>query len=69
MLLTNFLKKKPGPVLVKDVVGDVLHKIERMERQGPGLTGITTGFNDLDRMLSGLHPGELLACLSRPAMG
>jgi replicative DNA helicase len=34
-----------------------------------GISGLTTGIDDLDRQLSGLHPGELLILAARPGVG
>ncbi|MBN1878645.1 replicative DNA helicase [bacterium] len=34
-----------------------------------GVSGLKTGFDDFDRMTSGLHPGELIVIAGRPAMG
>ncbi len=34
-----------------------------------GLSGVATGFNDLDKLLGGLHPSDLLVLAGRPAMG
>ncbi|MBI5545418.1 MAG: replicative DNA helicase [Deltaproteobacteria bacterium] len=36
---------------------------------GQGVTGLSTGFADLDQMLTGLHPGELLILAARPGCG
>src|SRR6185312_4861930 len=33
------------------------------------LTGIGTGFTDLDKLTSGLHPGEMIVIAARPSMG
>jgi len=43
---------------------------ERHDRSEPiGITGISTGFKDIDSLISGLHPGELLILAGRPSMG
>ncbi|MFH0754806.1 MAG: DnaB-like helicase C-terminal domain-containing protein [Candidatus Omnitrophota bacterium] len=63
-------KERSSPVLVKDEVGDVLKDIELRSKPGSGyLRGLATGFTDLDRVLMGLQPGQLIACLARPSMG
>jgi len=50
------------------VVGAV-EAIEKLyERQG-AITGIATGFADLDRLTSGLHSGEMFVIAGRPSMG
>ena len=52
-------------------LADILqHEIDRLEaQQGKGITGIPTGYSDLDRMLSGLQPGEMVIIAARPSMG
>ncbi|MEM1071727.1 MAG: replicative DNA helicase [Planctomycetota bacterium] len=45
-------------------------EIERLEAiEGQGLSGIPTGYNDLDTMLTGLHEGEMVIVAARPSMG
>jgi len=46
-----------------------LERIEELGTQGGDITGLPTGFRDLDRMLAGLHPANLVVIAGRPAMG
>ena len=54
-------------------VGEALEvayqKIEELAKLKGELAGVPTGFIDLDSMLTGLHPGELIIVGARPAMG
>jgi len=52
-------------------LAELLHQeLERIEaNEGRGITGIATGFADLDETLSGLQPGEMLVLAARPSMG
>ncbi|MES2491089.1 MAG: replicative DNA helicase [Pseudomonadota bacterium] len=43
--------------------------IERMRLNPGGHAGLPTGFDDLDKMTTGLHPGDLIIVAGRPAMG
>ena len=43
--------------------------IEELAKQHGEIAGVPTGFIDLDAMLTGLHPGELIIIGARPAMG
>ncbi len=43
--------------------------IENIMNRGGELTGIPTGFRDLDKMTGGLQPGELVIVAARPSMG
>jgi len=47
----------------------VLEQIELMEQHGSDLTGLATGFVDLDKKLAGLQPANLVVIAGRPAMG
>ncbi len=58
-----------GPRTIKSVVAVTLNQIEERFRNEGMLTGISTGFSDLDRMTSGLQPGELVIIAGRPSMG
>jgi len=45
-------------------------ELDRMEAaEGKGITGVHTGFTDLDDLLSGLQPGEMVVIAARPSMG
>ncbi|HUG08724.1 MAG TPA: replicative DNA helicase [Acidimicrobiia bacterium] len=48
---------------------DVLEHIELLEQQGSDITGLATGFVDLDKKLAGLQPSNLVVIAGRPAMG
>ena len=54
---------------VKDALVETYEMIETAYRNQGGLTGIATGFTDLDQMLSGLHADELILVAARPSMG
>lgn len=54
---------------IKKVVMRVLNQIEQAAKNGGRITGIPTGFTQLDYKLSGLHPSELILVAARPAMG
>ncbi len=53
-----------GPLLQ-----DTLEKIEELGTRGGDITGVATGFKDLDRKLAGLHPANLIVVAARPSMG
>ncbi|MCE7973588.1 MAG: replicative DNA helicase [Leptolyngbya sp. PLA1] len=46
-----------------------MKRIEAMDFEGGGLTGVSTGFSDLDELLRGLQPGEMVILAARPSMG
>ncbi len=47
----------------------VLKQIEELSKKGDGLTGVPTGFTDLDRLTSGWQPSDLIILAARPGMG
>lgn len=47
----------------------ILEELEMLESAGSEVTGLSTGFRDLDRKLTGLHPANLVIVASRPGMG
>src|SRR5438132_210022 len=55
--------------LIKDLVKKAINTIEDFHQRQGMLTGIGTGFTDLDKMTSGLHGGEMVVIAARPSMG
>src|SRR4026207_139082 len=62
-------RSRQGFVHVKPVAEQLLEKIQEMEGRAAVLTGLTTGFADLDKMTSGLQNADLLILAARPSMG
>jgi len=54
---------------IKDIVKDSFKEIERLYEAKTGISGMATGFIDLDRITSGLHNSELIVIAARPSMG
>lgn len=54
---------------IKDLVKRAINTIEDYHQRQGTLTGIGTGFADLDKMTSGLHGGEMVVVAARPSMG
>lgn len=50
-------------------LGQAIETAEAAFQRDSGITGITSGFRDLDRRLGGLHPSDLLIVAARPSMG
>ena len=49
--------------------GRVLKQLEELSQKADGLTGVPTGFTDLDRLTSGWQPSDLIIIAARPGMG
>src|SRR5882762_5705366 len=54
---------------MKELVRQAITTIEDYHQRQGTLTGLGTGFIDLDRMTSGLHGGEMIVIAARPSMG
>lgn len=55
--------------LIKDVLWENIAKIDEMSKLEGNLTGLTTGFIDLDARTSGLQKSDLIMLAARPSMG
>src|SRR5439155_22023826 len=55
--------------ILSDLLQPTLDEIEAVGAQGGVMTGVPTGFSDLDRLLNGLHPGQLIVVAGRPGLG
>ena len=62
----RFKGQMPG---MKEQVMGALESIEQLWERRGGITGISTGFTELDRMTNGLHPAEMIVIAARPSMG
>ena len=60
---------KAGFVAMRDLVKDSFPKIEKLFEQKRLITGVPTGFVDLDEMTRGLQGGDLVIVAARPSMG
>jgi replicative DNA helicase len=56
-------------ISAKDAIHRAFNILTETKNRGGGVTGIETGFRELDRMCSGLHPGDLYIVAGRPGMG
>ncbi len=55
--------------ILESLLQPTMDEIEASGHRGGGLTGVPTGFADLDALTNGLHPGQLIVIAGRPAMG
>ena len=62
-------KNKGGPESLNDILAATTTKIDKLYESGDAVTGVETGFKDLDNMTSGLQPGDLVIAAGRPSMG
>ena len=62
-------KYKPSFYAIKDLVMENVKVIERLCEKKQAVTGVATGFTDLDKMTSGLQRSDLVIVAGRPSMG
>jgi len=60
---------RTGFVWIKEILWPTFEHIERLQESKSGITGVPTGFSDIDRMTSGLQKGDLAIVAARPSMG
>ena len=63
------MKSRPSFYSTKDIVKDTIKAIEKLYNRKELITGVPTGFADLDGMTSGLQAGDLVIIAGRPSMG
>ncbi len=61
--------KAGGPQEVNPLLQKAIDRIEELFNSGGDITGLTTGYKDLDGMTSGLQPSDLIIIAGRPSMG
>ncbi|HRC80272.1 MAG TPA: replicative DNA helicase [Sedimentibacter sp.] len=54
---------------IKEVLMTVFNQLEERAKTGGGITGLSTGYTDLDKMTSGLQKSDLILIAARPSMG
>lgn len=69
--ILNVVKTRQGTEFrsIQDVLFKTQNDLEKLSKNKGELTGITTGYNNLDKITSGLHPNELIILAARPGMG
>jgi len=69
--ILNVVKTRKGSEFrsIQDVLFKTQSDLEKLAQNKGAITGLTTGFYDIDKLTSGLHPNELIIIAARPAMG
>ncbi len=62
-------RNSKGPVHLRTYLGQSVEKIAKLSETEEEVTGISTGFIDLDKRTAGLHGSELVLIAARPGMG
>ncbi|MFI5211085.1 MAG: replicative DNA helicase [Gemmatimonadales bacterium] len=56
-------------VRIKELLWPTMERIELLQKAGKRITGVPSGFTDLDELTSGFQPSELIVVAARPSMG
>ena len=69
--ILNIVKKRTATEFrtIKDVLTKTQSDLEKLSKNKGEITGLDTGWTDLNQLTTGLHPGELIIIAARPAMG
>lgn len=62
-------RRGSGFVALKEVVQPSIDRLDALSNSEDGITGVATGFEDLDSRTAGLQPGDLVVIAGRPSMG
>jgi len=64
-------RSSQGFIVIQPLLGQVVERIEELyQQENPSeITGVPTGFTDLDKMTAGLQPGDMVVIAGRPSMG
>ncbi|NCF74737.1 MAG: replicative DNA helicase [Gammaproteobacteria bacterium] len=60
---------KKGFKSLKDILPEAVDRIDTLHQSDGDITGISTGYNEFDKMTAGLQPGDLVIIAGRPSMG
>ncbi|MDK2845069.1 MAG: replicative helicase [Enterococcus sp.] len=62
-------RNSTGFQAISDVLNSTMENIDRLSQQNEDITGLPTGYPELDKMTAGLQPEELIILAARPAVG
>lgn len=58
-----------GPTSVKELLAKAIDRVDTLYHSGQSITGLVTGYHDLDELTAGLQPADLVIIAGRPSMG
>jgi len=62
-------RRQEGFTRIKEMLWPTMERIETLQKSGKSVTGVPSGFEDLDALTSGFQPSELVIIAARPSMG
>lgn len=54
---------------VRTLVHEAIHEIEQLQTRQGMISGVSTGFQDIDKMIDGMHGGDMIVIAARPSIG
>lgn len=71
MRMLSVVKTRKGTEFrsIQDVISKAQNNLEQLSEMGGNITGLVTGFDEIDTLTNGLHGSELIIIAARPAMG
>jgi replicative DNA helicase len=60
---------RAGLIPIKEIVDSSRERLEKIFREGKSISGVSTGYGELDKLTSGFQPSELLILAARPSQG
>ena len=63
------IRQDQGFRSIKNLMKVTLAEIEELRKQGEGVTGVSTGYDELDKLTNGFQKGDLIIVAGRPSMG
>ena len=67
--IANARPKDKGPEALNPLLSEAMDRIEELKESGSDLTGMSSGFIDLDKITSGWQKSDLIVVAGRPSMG
>src|SRR3989338_3867959 len=58
-----------GPINITELLAKATDRLDVLSQSKGGITGLSTGFADFDRLTAGLQPGDMVVIAGRPSMG
>ena len=62
-------RRGPGFISLKDILPKTIDRLDMLSHSQSDITGVSTGFTEMDKMTAGLQRGELIIIAGRPSMG
>jgi len=62
-------RQNEGFTRIKELMWPAMERIEALQKGGKTITGVASGFSDLDEITSGFQPADLIIVAARPSMG